>query len=208
MSSTNGDAFPRATGHGFGTTRVLPSAGMRPPPPAASNRAYLRSRVPSIYQDDDFTARFLAALETLLDPIVALLDALPAHLDPELAPADVLELMTAWLGIELREAQPTAERREIVRMAAELGRRRGTKAGLELALRLGFPGIPFRVEDPGGVVWSTDPDVLAEVPPPSFVVYCDVRQPEERQAEMARLIEQVKPAHVHYRLRVKVAEDQ
>ena len=207
MSATDGDVPPqRATGSGFGTLRTLPSAGTRPPPPAASNRAYLRSGLPSLYEDDDFGARFLGALETLLDPIVALLDALPAHLDPELAPPDLLELIMNWLGIELREAQPTAERREIVRMAAELGRRRGTKQGLELTLRLGFPGVPFRVEDAGSVVYSTDAATLEDAPPPSFVVYCDVQQPQERQAEIARLIEQIKPAHVQYKLRIKVGD--
>jgi phage tail-like protein len=207
VSTTNGDfSNPIVTGPGFGTVRSLPSVGIRPPPCVASERAYLRSGLPAIYQedDDDFGMRFLNALETLLDPTVALLDALPAHFDPELAPADVLELIMAWLGLELREVQTTSERREIVRMAAELGRQRGTKAGLELALRLGFPGVPFRVEDGGAVVWSTDPGSLPETPPPSFVVYCDAALREERQAEVARLIEQVKPAHVHYRLRVRV----
>jgi len=207
MSATNGD-FPNllVTGPGFGTVRSLPSVGVGPPPRVASERGYLRSGLPAIYQDQDgdFGMRFLGALETLLDPTVALLDALPAHFDPALAPANVLELIMAWLGLDLREVQTTSERREIVRMAAELGRRRGTRAGLELALRLAFPGVPFRVEDRGAVVWSTDPDTIPDAPDPSFVVYCDVPLREERQAEVARLVEQVKPAHVRYRLRVKV----
>jgi phage tail-like protein len=207
MSETNGEV-PNllVSGPGFGTVRSLPSVGVRPPPRVASERAYLRSALPAIYQDDtgDFGMRFLGALETLLDPTVALLDALPAHFDAQLAPADVLELIMAWLGLELREVQTSSERREIVRMAAELGRLRGTKAGLELALRLAFDGVPFRVEDSGAVVWSTDPETLPEPPAPSFVVYCDVPLPKKRQAEVARLIEQVKPAHVHYRLRVRV----
>ena len=192
---------------GFGTVRVLPSAGNAPPPPAASNRAYLRSGLPAIYQDEDFGMRFVGALETLLDPIVGLLDTLPAHFSADLAPADVLELMIAWLGIELREAQPTAERREIVRAAAELGRRRGTKSGVELALRLGFPDLPLRVQDAGSVVWGADRAALSEVAAPSFVVYCDASIPQDRQAEVARVIEQVKPAHVAYRLRVKVKRE-
>jgi phage tail-like protein len=195
----------RTTETGFGTVRAR-TAGRRPPPAVASARAYLRSALPAIYQDDDFTLRFVGALETVLDPIVALLDALPAHIDADLAPDDVLELLTAWLGIELREAQPTEERREVVRHAVELGRRRGTKRGIELALSLGFPGIPFRVDDPGGVSYATDPRTLPEAPEPAFVVYCDEPQTQERQADMARLIEEVKPAHVSYRLRVKSRE--
>ena len=48
--------------------------------------------------------RFVGALETLLDPIVAMLDALPAHFDPDYAPRDVLDLLSAWLGVELDES--------------------------------------------------------------------------------------------------------
>jgi len=205
--ATDGSNGHGMTGPGFGTSRVFRSPGMRPPPPVASSRAYLRGGLPAIYQDEDFGMRFVGALETLLDPVVALLDALPAHFRADLAPADVLELLTGWLGLELREAQPTGERREIVRHAAELGRRRGTRSGIELALRLGFPGVPFRVEDAGGVTWGADPDALSDAPPPSFVVYCDVPLAEERQAAVAQLIEQIRPAHVPYRLRVKVKRD-
>jgi phage tail-like protein len=202
----NGEIDPSRlflTGPGFGTVRFSGAVGNRPPPRAASDRALLRSRMPGIYQDEDFGMRFLAGLEELLDPVLALLDALPQHLSPDLAPADVLELVTGWLGIQLNESQPTFERREIVRHASELGRRRGTRRGLELALSLGFPALPLRVEDGGGVEYATDPEKLPEAPAPAFVVYCDRHIPEERQAAVARLIEQVKPAHVSYRLRVK-----
>jgi phage tail-like protein len=187
--------------------RFANAVGQRPPPPTASARAYLRSGLPEIYQDADFGMRLLTALEELLDPVVGLLDALPAHFSADLAPADVLELLTRWLGIELDEAQPTAERRQIVRSAADLGRLRGTRRGLELTLALAFPGVPFRVEEAGRVIWGSDAQSPDE-PPPSFVVYCDAALPEARQAAVARLIEQVKPAHVPYKLRVKLRRSQ
>jgi phage tail-like protein len=195
--------FMPSIGHGFGTLRVRPPGERQGPPPSASARGYLRTGLPEIYQDSDFAMRFVGALETLLDPIVALLDALPAHFSADLAPADVLVLITGWLGIELREDQPTAERREVVRHAMELNRLRGTRAGLELGLGLAFPGVPFRVEDPGAVVWASSADALPTPAAPSFVVYCDVPLATERAAAAARLIEQLKPAHVGYRLRVK-----
>ena len=198
----------RMTGVGFGTVRAPASAGRRPPPPSASARAYLRDGLPGIYQDEDFGMRFVGALEEVLDPIVGLLDALPAHFSIDLAPADVLELLTAWLGIELRESQPTAERRTVLRFAAELGRRRGTAEGLLLTLKLAFPGVPFRVEDVGGVVWSRGGRAVPDAPPPSFVVYCDVALPQDRAGAVARLIEQVRPAHVPYKLRVKAPKQQ
>ena len=117
--------------------------------------------------------RLVGGLEALLDPLVAALDNLPEHFDPTYAPRDVLDLLTEWLGLEHDEARSGEERREIVRLAPELMRRRGTGDGLELALALAFPGVPFRVEDAGSVTWSLDLDEDGLREPPSFVVYCD-----------------------------------
>jgi phage tail-like protein len=201
--SGNGE-YQTFSGAGFGTLMVRLAAGPKETPPVASNRAYLRGGLPSVYQDGDFGMRFIGALETMLDPIVGVLDALPAHFDPDHAPRDILDLMAAWLGVELDESQELRHQREMVRRAAELGRRRGTVHGLELALELAFPGVPLRVEDQGGVRWTLETSGKpSEAPPPSFVVYCDKPVPEEVQAGIARCIEHWKPVHTTYRLRVK-----
>ena len=201
----NGDAggeFKTFMGAGFGTMMVRLSAGPKETPTVASSRAYLRSGLPAIYQESDFGMRFIGALEELLDPIVAVLDALPAHFDPDHAPRDILNLLAAWLGADLDEGQDMRHQREMVRRAADLGRKRGTVSGLELALALSFPDVPLRIEDQGGVRWSLDQRPV-EAPPPSFVVYCDKPIPEEVQAGIARCIEQHKPVGTAYRLRVK-----
>ena len=46
----------------------------------------------------------------------------------------------------------------------------------------------------------------AEKPSASFVVYCDIPVDETMQAAIARCIEQYKPVHSTYRLRVKAAK--
>jgi phage tail-like protein len=194
-------------GAGFGTIQVERAVGSEASPPAVSGRRHLRDNLPGIYGEGDFGMRFVGALEAVLDPLVAALDNLPEHFDPVHAPRDVLDLLTAWLGLEHDEARSGEERRMIVRMAPELMRRRGTREGLELALSLAFPGVPLRVEDGGLVTWSLeDGEPEPEPAPPSFVVYCDVPLPEQRLAAVARLIEQAKPAHVGYRLRVRAAK--
>jgi phage tail-like protein len=200
----SGNGHKTFSGAGFGTLMVRMTSGPKETPPVASTRAYLRNGLPSLYQDGDFGMRFVGALEELLDPIVAVLDALPAHFDPNHAPRDVLELLAAWLGIDLDETQELRHQREMVRRAAELGRRRGTVKGLELALALHFPGVPLRVEDNGGVHWPGRP-APAEPAPQSFIVYCDKPVDETVQAAIARCIEQHKPVHTTYRLRVKAA---
>jgi phage tail-like protein len=201
---SNGDSgeFKTFMGAGFGTMMVRLSAGPKTTPTVASSRAYLRSGLPAIYQESDFGMRFIGALEELLDPIVAVLDALPAHFDPDHAPRDILNLLSAWLGADIDESQDLKYQREMVRRAADLGRKRGTVSGLELALKLQFPDVPLRIEDQGGVKWSLDQQPV-EAPPPSFVVYCDKPIPEQVQAAVARCIEQHKPVGTAYRLRVK-----
>jgi phage tail-like protein len=201
----NGDGsgeFKTFMGAGFGTMLVRLAAGPKETPTVASSRAYLRSGLPAIYQESDFGMRFIGALEELLDPIVAVLDGLPAHFNPDHAPRDILNLLAAWLGADLDESQDMRHQREMVRRAADLGRKRGTVSGLELALQLAFPDVPLRVEDQGGVRWSLDQRPV-EAPPPSFVVYCDKPIAEEVQAGIARCIEQHKPVGTAYRLRVK-----
>jgi phage tail-like protein len=204
-SSTNGDdGYRTFEGAGFGTLMVRLAAGPKETPAVASSRAYLRGGLPAVYQEGDFGMRFVGALETLLDPIVAVLDALPEHFDPDFAPRDILGLMAAWLGVDLDESQELKHQREMVRRSAELGRKRGTVKGLELALELSFPDVPLRVEDQGGVKWTLDPAKAGkDAPPPSFVVYCDKPVPENVQAAIARTIEKAKPVHTTYRLRVK-----
>jgi phage tail-like protein len=205
-----GAQFVTFAGAGFGTVQLERVVGSEPSPPSVSGRRYLRDNLPGIYGEGDFGMRFVAALELLLDPLVAALDNLPEHFDPMYAPRDVLDLLTGWLGLEHDEARSGEERRQIVRRAPELMRRRGTREGLELALALAFPGVPLRVEDQGEVSWSLereDPDQGDDASGPnSFVVYCDSPLPERRLAAVARLIDQAKPAHVSYRLRVKAAK--
>ena len=201
-NGAGGDDYRTFSGAGFGTLMVQLATGPKETPKVASSRAYLRGGLPAVYQDGDFGMRFIGALETLLDPIVAVLDALPSHFSADHAPRDILDLLSAWLGVELDESQAPQQRREMVRQAAELGRRRGTKRGVELALSLAYPGLPLRVEDPGGVR-TAPPEGGMDAPAPSFIVYCDKPIPEETQAAVARCIEHVKPVHTTYRLRVK-----
>jgi phage tail-like protein len=204
---TNGSGNGHKTfgGAGFGTLMIQMASGPTETPPVASTRAYLRNGLPALYQDGDFGMRFVGALEELLDPIVAVLDGLPYHFNPNFAPPDILELLAAWLGVDLDETQNIKHQREMVLRSAELSRKRGTVKGMELALKLHFPEVPMRIEDNGGVIWHGRPGPT-EKPSASFIVYCDIPVDETVQAAIARCIEQYKPVHSTYRLRVKAAK--
>jgi phage tail-like protein len=174
-------------------------------PAVASERGYLRRGLPAIYQENDLGVRFVGALEPLLDPTVALLDSLPAHVDADLAPEDVLSLLARWLGLEVDEAWPVERKRELVRRADELARRHGTKAGLELTLGIAFPEHPLRVEDSGAVSWPGKSGTKKADKAAGFIVYCDAPLDEHELGAVSRLIEQVKPVNVTYKLRVKAS---
>jgi phage tail-like protein len=187
--------------------------GPKDAPSTASAREHLRKGVPDIYRRDfnarrdqpaPFAIRFLHALEEVLDPIIATLDSLPAHLDVDLAPEHALAGLATWLGVDDVEALPAKQRREAVRRAGELARTRGTREGLELALGLFFPDVVMHVNDHGGVVVSESVD---DTPPPaaisSFDVVCEASLPPEMQMAVARCIESWKPVHAHYKLRVR-----
>ncbi|HEY3766034.1 MAG TPA: phage tail protein [Gaiellales bacterium] len=181
------------------------------PPAAASARRYLRGHMPAVYaepqqphsQTEGLASRFVGGLERVLDPVVASIDCMPAQLRPDTAPAPMLRLMAAWLGLAEDERRSLADRRDEVRYASELHQSRGTLPGLELGLRVAFPSLPLRVEDGGGVSFSVDLDSDPPSAPREFVVYCDTPIAVERQAAVARAVERLKPVNARYRLRVK-----
>ena len=167
----------------------------------------LITRLPAVYQDEDFVRRFVAAFDDALAPVVLTLDGLPDYFDPRLAPADFLAWVAEWLGIELDDDWPIDQRREIVQGAARLHRRRGTIPGVVDAVRLGLglgpvgagaQGAGVEVADSGGTRWSTTPG--AELPGsrrPALTVR--VTMPEPHTADRRRLervVAAAKPAHV------------
>jgi phage tail-like protein len=204
MSAADG-RFVTFAGGGFGTMQLERVVGSEPAPAAASGPGHLRRQLPQLYRESDFAMRFVAALEAVLDPLLATIDNLPDHFDSSYAPRDVLDLLTRWLGLEHDESRSGEERRRLIARAPELMRRRGTRGGLELALQLAFPGVPFRIEERGTVTWTLEQPAAAPEEPPSFVVYCDVPLAAERLAAVVRVIDQAKPVHVSFRLRVRSA---
>jgi phage tail-like protein len=199
-----------------GASPPVPRLPRMPAPATVSARRHLRNGVPDIYRRDaaarqdqppPFAMRFLHALEEVLDPVVASLDSLAAHFDVDLAPEHALAGLAAWLGVDEVESLPADQRREVVRRAGELGRLRGTRAGLELALTLFFPAVTLVVNDHGRVRVSES----VEGPPPpavaaSFDVVCEQSLPPETQMAVARCIERWKPVHASYKLRVRRGE--
>lgn len=208
-----------------GTQPILAPA--QPPrdraaPPSASARGYLRNGLPAVYREswqvvgrgasgdtgDDlespFAMRFLKALEEVLDPIVTLLDCLPAHLNPKLAPAEALHLMALWLGLPFEEHLPRRMQQRLVENALEISRSRGTAKGLQLLLELMFrdPDLPdepeFIIKDGGycAVGSAPPPDAAHRPESGTFVVHWTRPIDDDRLTAIKRVIEREKPVNV------------
>lgn len=185
----------------------------RTAPAVASSRAELRRGLPGIYgdpsagmdPDDAFVMRFLLALEEVVDPVVALLDSLPAQFDVDVAAPHVLALVGNWLGLELGDYWLRLDRidatvegrlRRLVTDAPRLMQARGTPGAIEILLRDMFGDLPLTIEDSGGCTHSAEGTELPDADPPAFRVTCTTPLPADEAARLRRVVAEIRPVHV------------
>jgi len=161
------------------------------------------SLLPSLYQEDGFAQRFTEGLDEVVAPALAVLDNLPAYLDPVLTPEDFLPWLAGWVGIALDENWPLVRRRQLVARAGDLYRARGTARGLAEQVEL-LTGSAPRIEESGGTVWSPTPNAS---PPGDAIaqVVVTVRETPDHPIDRRRLesiVRDAKPAAVRHRIEV------
>jgi phage tail-like protein len=154
-------------------------------PPVVSARAQLRNGLPSIFRDppDAFVMRFLEGLEQVLDPRVAVIDCLAAYVTADLAPDNMVNEIASWLGLEPQELPPGTASAALAN-AAQFADQRGTVKGLELALRVCFPGRELRLHDE------------AREHHARLMIHCRQELSGEEIAALARVIRRQCPPHV------------
>ena len=159
--------------------------------------------LPGLYQEDDFTQRFMSAFDEILAPVMSTIDNFQAYLDPALTPEDFLDWLAGWVGVLLDETWPIERRRAFVAIASQLYKTRGTAAGLAAQVRL-FTASEVKIEESGGSAWSPTAD--AEAPgTPDFSVTVRVTAPAKGKIDAARLdalVAAAKPAHIKHTVEV------
>ena len=163
----------------------------------------LGESLPALYQEDDFTQRFVSAFDAALAPIFAALDNFPAYLDPWLTPEDFLEWLGSWFGIVLDESWALPRRRVLVSRAFEFYRMRGTASGLKEQVAV-LTGGTVELHETGGVATSTTAG--GALPgSPNFAVLVRVTVDDPATINMARLdalVMTAKPAHVTHKVEI------
>lgn len=152
--------------------------------------------LPALFREDPFVGDFLLAFQTVLDGLETAIEGVADHLDPETTDVEFLPWLASWAALILRADWDEATQREFLRKIVPLYRLRGTRAGLQRMLEL-YTGERVEVDD--------DFDQV----PHFFQVQLTLREPDpdllRRKQEIARaLIDQEKPAHTFYALRMSV----
>lgn len=97
--------------------------------------------LPEVFEEGDvarngFLRRFLQLSQHLLLPVEERLAGATASLDPLRAPSSGLPWLASWLSLPMHDDWSEQRRRRVLARAPELWSRRGTPAGLRLALEL------------------------------------------------------------------------
>jgi phage tail-like protein len=162
-------------------------------------------RLPAVYLENEFTQRFVAALDGVLAPVFATIDCFASYLDPWLTPPDFLDWLAGWVALGLDETWPLQQRRELVAYAVQLHRWRGTRRGLAAHVRLLTGAATVDILDSGGCTASDRPDgPLPGSSPAEVLVRVRVRRPNSvDQRRLAMAVAEAVPAHVHVRVEVE-----
>jgi len=163
----------------------------------------LGQTLPAIFLEDAFTQRLCGGLDEVLSPVLSTLDNLPAYLDLDTAPDDLIPWLGHWVGMGVDPGQQPRRQRELLRSASIRQGWQGTRRGIELAVEALF-GLRTVVVDSGASRWSVDPqDPLPGEPLPAVVVQVFVEDDQEVDEDrLDAVVSAVKPAHVMHRVQV------
>jgi phage tail-like protein len=185
---------------------------------------YLRY-LPRIYQEqDELMGRFLMLFESFLAPIDSQIDALPLYFDPDFTPLKLLPWLASWVDLTLDDHWPEAKRRQLLKAAVRLYRKRGTRLGLQEYLEI-YTGAQVQISEHGAHNFLLGPEarlgpgvalgtlnmphtftVTAYLPPAEGAAVSPAGR-ERYEADRRRMIESIieaeKPAHTSYTLRIE-----
>lgn len=106
--------------------------------------SYLRY-LPAIYQEDpvsrEFLERFLSIFETVFYDLETEISHVFRYFDPDATPQNFLAWLASWLNVAMEEDWPEEKKRQLIREAYSLYKRKGTLSGIIRLLEI-YTGKP------------------------------------------------------------------
>jgi phage tail-like protein len=160
--------------------------------------------LPALFQEDELCQRLTSAFDVALAPVFTTLDCFESYLNPRLAPADFVDWLAGWVGVEIDETWTLERRRQLVEDAVALYRVRGTAAGLAAHIRL-YTGATPELDESGGCTWSQTADsALPGSPDPHIIIRLEVPDPSTINASTVnRIVADSRPAHLPYGVEIR-----
>lgn len=166
--------------------------------------------LPGVYQRDSFMRRLLLIFESVIMPLERLVGTLPMYTEPEMAPEIFLPWLAHWVALTVDSNWPVDRQRALIANAVEIYRWRGTRQGLELHIA-SYTGVKpliqeyhegFMLGRDNGLGWNTLLGT-SERHPLMFTVTVPIYSGKQTdEAVLRAIIEEDKPAHTTYRLRI------
>jgi phage tail-like protein len=166
--------------------------------------------LPAIFREDPFIGRFLLAFEAVftgvdgVEGLEEIIGRVAEHLDPRTAPVDFLPWLASWVGLSLRADWDADTQRGFIAEIVPLYRLRGTLAGLKRMLEIYLRPLRDDVTRDDVVIF----DDFAE--PAHFfqvqLTLADAKPSRLRATQeiATAIIDQEKPAHTFYALKVVI----
>jgi phage tail-like protein len=92
--------------------------------------------LPEIYDNDEFTSRFLMLFESFLKPIGTQIDQIAYYFDPDITPPVFIPWLASWLGLQMDPLLPLSRVRTLLKHAMMLYQYRGTSQALKTYLEI------------------------------------------------------------------------
>jgi len=214
--------FQRAKGRYLQLQLTIQGQGQRTPRLRALRAyyprfSYLEHYLPATYRQDpdsaSFLDRFLANLEGFYTAAEDKIAGVRLLFDVSGAPPEVLDWLSGWFGAALDPALDDYRRRLFIRFAMHLFQYRGTRYGLQMALRLALDECPSEAIFADPQRGCTQPGTLRIVENSPTCHHFSVLIPmpadaapntlkfQDRVGIAKRILDLEKPAHTTYHLK-------
>jgi phage tail-like protein len=172
--------------------------------------------LPELYENDDFTGRFLMLFESMWKPISKQIDQVDVYFDPGLTPEGFIPWLASWVGLPVDNSLPPERIRTLLKSAMMLFQCRGTYKALQTYLQIYTGGEVEVVEQRArnftlGQQSALGVDIALGTQNKPNTVSINIRVPAAEldrmhftEAMYGRKIEEITrtlvPAHVDYRV--------